>query len=131
MKVWKKGIEKLSRSICVFGVLGIYNFDNRLDMVKTQVILMIIPHPMETPIPMVDHLETLTLRLFPCLNDWIPQVTQVIMDQLVMYQIGVNGLTVLLSVTLVQEQETGIMNTQTEALIVLMTFMKLILAEVS
>ena len=53
------------------------------------------------------------------------------MDQLVMYQIGVNGLTVLLSVTLVQEQGTGIMNTQTEALIVLMTFMKLILAEVS
>ena len=53
------------------------------------------------------------------------------MDQLVMSQIGVNGLTVLLSVTLVQEQETGIMNTQTEALIVLMTFMKLILAEVS
>lgn len=52
------------------------------------------------------------------------------MDQLVMSQIGVNGLTVLLSVTLVQEQGTGIMNTQTEALIVLMTFMKLILAEV-
>jgi len=43
--------------------------DNRLDMVKTQVILMIIPHPMETLIPMVDHLETLTLRLFPCLKD--------------------------------------------------------------
>ena len=53
------------------------------------------------------------------------------MDQLVMSQIGVNGLTVLLNVTLVQEQGTGIMNTQTEALIVLMTFMKLILAEVS
>jgi hypothetical protein len=52
------------------------------------------------------------------------------MDQLVMSQIGVNGLTVLLSVTLAQEQGTGIMNTQTEALIVLMTFMKLILAEV-
>ena len=100
-------------------------------MVKTQVILMIIPHPMETPIPMVDHLETLTLRLFPCLKDWIPQVTQVIMDQLVMSQIGVNGPTVLLNVTLVQEQGIGIMNTQTEALIVLMTFMKLILAEVS
>ena len=48
-----------------------------------------------------------------------------------MSQIGVNGLTVLLNVTLVQEQGTGIMNTQTEALIVLMTFMKLILAEVS
>ena len=48
-----------------------------------------------------------------------------------MSQIGVNGLTVLLSVTLAQEQGTGIMNTQTEALIVLMTFMKLILAEVS
>ena len=53
------------------------------------------------------------------------------MDQLVMSQIGVNGLTVLLNVTLAQEQGTGIMNTQTEALIVLMTFMKLILAEVS
>jgi len=52
------------------------------------------------------------------------------MDQLVMSQIGVNGLTVLLNVTLVQEQGIGIMNTQTEALIVLMTFMKLILAEV-
>ena len=48
-----------------------------------------------------------------------------------MSQIGVNGLTVLLNVTLVQEQGTGIMNTQTEALIVLMTFTKLILAEVS
>ena len=48
-----------------------------------------------------------------------------------MFQIGVNGLIVLLSVTLAQEQGTGIMNTQTEALIVLMTFMKLILAEVS
>ena len=47
-----------------------------------------------------------------------------------MSQIGVNGLTVLLNVTLVQEQGIGIMNTQTEALIVLMTFMKLILAEV-
>ena len=53
------------------------------------------------------------------------------MDQLVMSQIGVNGLIVLLNVTLVQEQGTGIMNIQTEALIVLMTFMKLILAEVS
>ena len=127
----KRKFQKSSRSIWVFRVLEIYNFDYRLDMVKTQVILMIIPHPMETPIPMVDHLETLTLRLFPCLKDWIPQVTQVIMDQLVMSQIGVNGLTVLLSVTLVQEQGTGIMNTQTEALIVLMTFMKLILAEVS
>jgi hypothetical protein len=52
------------------------------------------------------------------------------MDQLVMSQIGVNGLTVLLNVTLVQEQGTGIMNIQTEALIVLMTFTKLILAEV-
>ena len=51
------------------------------------------------------------------------------MDQLVMSPIGVNGLTVLLSVTLAQEQGTGIMNTQTEALIVLMTFMKLNLAE--
>ena len=48
-----------------------------------------------------------------------------------MSQIGANGLTVLLNVTLVQEQGTGIMNTQTEALIVLMTFTKLILAEVS
>lgn len=47
-----------------------------------------------------------------------------------MSQIGANGLTVLLNVTLVQEQGTGIMNTQTEALIVLMTFTKLILAEV-
>jgi hypothetical protein len=68
-----------------------------------------------------------TQKQYPCLKDLMHPL---MMPQLVMFQIGVNGLTVHLNVTVGQGQEIDIMSIQTGVMIVPMIFMRFNHAEV-